>query len=102
VIVVGLGGIYVEVLKDVAYRAAPVSAIQAGDMLRELRSAKLLEGVRGMAPRDTEALVDLIVRLSWFAHDFSEDIAELDLNPVVVLERGAGARVVDALLIRSG
>jgi acetyltransferase len=100
VVMVGLGGIYVEVLKDVAYRAAPVTAIQAGEMLRELRSAKLLDGVRGMAPRDTEALVDLIVRLSWFAHDFSDDVAEIDLNPVVVQERGAGAPVVDALLVR--
>ncbi len=101
VVMVGLGGIYVEVLKDVAYRAAPVSAAQAGDMLRELRSARLLDGVRGMAPRDADALVDLIVRLSWFAHDFGDDVAEIDLNPVIVLERGAGARVVDALLVRN-
>jgi len=102
VVVVGLGGIYVEVLKDVAYRAAPVSAAQAGDMLRELRSARLLDGVRGMPPRDTDALIDLIVRLSWFAHDFDEDVAEIDLNPVIVLERGAGVRIVDALLVRNG
>jgi hypothetical protein len=53
-----------------------------------------------MAPRDKETLIDLIVRLSWFAHDFREDVAELDLNPVVVLERGAGARIVDALIVR--
>jgi len=90
------------VLKDVAYRAAPVSAAQAGDMLRELRSARLLDGVRGMPPRDTDALIDLIVRLSWFAHDFDEDVAEIDLNPVIVLERGAGVRIVDALLVRNG
>src|SRR5687767_2873874 len=101
VVAVGLGGIYVEVLKDVAYRAAPVTALQAAEMISELRSAKLLDGVRGMAPRDKEALIDLIVRLSWFAHDFREDIAELDLNPVIVLERGAGARIVDALVVRA-
>jgi acetyltransferase len=101
VVMVGLGGIYVEVLKDVAYRAAPVTAVQAGEMLRELRSAKLLEGARGMAPRDTDALVDLIVRLSWFAHEFSDDVREIDLNPVMVLERGSGVRVVDALLVRN-
>ena len=100
VVAAGLGGIYVEVLKDVAYRAAPVTPRQAAEMLSELRSAKLLDGVRGMAPRDKETLIDLIVRLSWFARDFREEIAELDLNPVIVLERGAGARVVDALIVR--
>jgi acetate---CoA ligase (ADP-forming) len=100
IVAVGLGGIYVEVLKDVAYRAAPVTSRQAADMVGELRSAKLLDGVRGMAPRDKETLIDLIVRLSWFAQDFREDVAELDLNPVIVLERGAGARIVDALIVR--
>ncbi|HKA44573.1 MAG TPA: acetate--CoA ligase family protein [Burkholderiales bacterium] len=102
VVAVGLGGIYVEVLKDVAYRSAPVTQRQAKQMVGELRSARILEGARGLAPRDSEALIDLIVRLSWFAHDFRNDVAELDLNPVIVLERGAGARVVDALIVRSG
>ena len=78
----------------------PVTRRQAADMVSELRSAKLLDGVRGMAPRDKDTLVDLIVRLSWFAHDFREEVAELDLNPLIVLERGAGARVVDALIVR--
>ena len=101
IVAVGLGGIYVEALKDLAYRAAPVAPRQADDMLRELRAAKLLDGLRGMAPRDREALVDLIVRLSWFAHDFRGVVAELDLNPVIVLERGAGVRTVDALIVRA-
>jgi acetate---CoA ligase (ADP-forming) len=101
IVAVGLGGIYVEVLKDVAYRAAPVTAHQAAEMLGELRSAKILDSVRGMPARDREALIDLIARLSWFAHDFRGEIAELDLNPVIVLERGAGARVVDALIVRA-
>jgi acetyltransferase len=101
IVAIGLGGIYVEVLRDIAYRAAPVTRDQAGEMVAELRSAKLLDGVRGMAARDKDAVIDLIVRLSWFAHDFRHEIAELDLNPLIVLERGAGARVVDALIVRA-
>ncbi|MES2561528.1 MAG: acetate--CoA ligase family protein, partial [Pseudomonadota bacterium] len=99
VVVVGLGGIHVEVLHDVAYRAAPVSQVDAGAMLDELRSAALLHGVRGAAPRDIDALVDLIVRLSWLGHDLQNAIEELDINPLIVLERGRGARVVDALVV---
>lgn len=100
IVAVGLGGVYVEVLKDVAYRAAPVTPRQAAEMVSELRSVRILDGVRGMPPRDRELLIDMIVRLSWLAHDFRGEIAELDLNPVIVLERGAGARVVDALIVR--
>ncbi len=101
IVVAGLGGIFVEVLKDIAYRAAPVTPKQAHDMLDELRGVKLLAGVRGMAARDRDAVVDAIVRLSWFAHDFKSDITELDINPLMVYEQGAGARLLDALIVRS-
>jgi acetate---CoA ligase (ADP-forming) len=101
IVAVGLGGIHVEVLKDIAYRSAPLTPQQASDMVNELRGVKVLHGVRGMPSRDMMAVIDLVVRLSWFAHDFRDDIRELDINPLVVFEDGAGARIVDALIVRS-
>jgi acetyltransferase len=96
-VAVGFGGIYVEVMRDITFRVPPVDAPTAREMLGELRSYKILEGVRGMAPADIEALVDCIVRLSWLAHDHGDAIRELDVNPLTVLAKGA--KVVDALLV---
>jgi len=98
VIAVALGGIFVEVLRDITYRVPPIDAATARDMLQGLRGYRILEGVRGKPPADIEALVDCIVRCSWFAHDHGRRISEFDVNPLTVLEQGA--RVVDALLIR--
>ncbi|HSQ21730.1 MAG TPA: acetate--CoA ligase family protein, partial [Coriobacteriia bacterium] len=90
----GLGGVYVEVLKDVTFRLAPVSEADAREMVAEIRAAALLRGVRGQQPADIDAIVDVICRVSALVTDF-EDIMELDINPLIVGDRGAGAIAAD-------
>ncbi len=97
----GLGGIYVEVLKDLVFRLAPLSRADILEALNELHAMKLLQGVRGQTPADIDALVDCIERVSWLAADCSDNIAEIDINPLCVLAVGQGVRVVDALVIPS-
>jgi acetyl coenzyme A synthetase (ADP forming)-like protein len=93
VIVCSPGGVLVELLKDVSVRLAPLSLLDAREMVSSLRSLPLLTGYRGSPPRDVAALEDILLRVSSLAEDFPE-IAELDCNPVIVLEEGA--IVVDA------
>ncbi|MGH7988148.1 MAG: acetate--CoA ligase family protein [Candidatus Binataceae bacterium] len=95
-VIVGLGGIFVEVLKDTALRLAPIDAAQARAMLEELRGAPLLAGVRGARPVDLDALVAMLIRLSEFAARHGE-VREMDLNPVVAYEKGL--RVLDARVL---
>jgi len=94
----GLGGIYVEALKDVAFRVAPFSRLEAEEMIREIRSYPLLEGVRGEPPADHEALVDALLRISQLVTDFPQ-IVELDINPLMVFEEGRGAMAIDMRLV---
>jgi len=94
----GLGGIYVEVLKDVSFRLAPVSEEEAREMLRELKSYFLLKGTRGEKPADIEAVVESILRISQLVTDF-EEIAELDVNPMRVMEDGKGCLAADARIV---
>lgn len=99
-IMFGLGGIYVEVLKDVTFRIAPTTAQEAREMVGEIRSHHLLEGVRGERASDIDAIVDCILRISQLVTDFPE-IVELDINPLLVREAGAGAVAVDMRLVLS-
>jgi acetyltransferase len=89
-IMFGLGGIYVEVLKDVSFRIVPVSEIDAINMIKEIKSFKLLSGTRGEKGVDQNAIVDAILRVSNLVTDFPE-IVELDINPLRVFEEGAVA-----------
>lgn len=91
----GLGGIYIEVLKDVTFRVAPIGLDEAKEMIQEIRSFPLLKGVRGEKPADIPAIVDSIIRLSHMVTDFPE-IVEMDINPLVVFPEGNGAIAIDA------
>jgi acetyltransferase len=100
VVIFGLGGIFVEVLGDVALRVAPLTRADAEDMVREIKAFPLLDGARGRPKADVDALVDLIMRVSAMAMDLRERVVECDLNPVRVGEAGAGVIALDALVAR--
>ena len=95
----GLGGVHVEVLKDVTFRLAPFDRAEAHAMINEIRGRPLLDGVRGAAASDVEALVDLLVVVSEFAAAHRDDVETIDLNPVLVWPKGEGVVALDALLV---
>jgi len=99
-LMVGLGGIHVEVLRDVAFAPVPLEPDQALALLDELKGTALLDGVRGTQPADRAALAQLIAILSRFAADHGDLIEEVDLNPVIVYPKGRGLAVVDALIVK--
>jgi acyl-CoA synthetase (NDP forming) len=94
----GLGGIYVEVLKDVTFRVAPFSRGEAKEMLNEIRAINLLRGVRGQAPSDLGAITDTLLKLSQLVTDFPE-IVEMDINPLMAFEEGRGVMGIDMRLV---
>jgi len=98
-IMVGLGGITTELFRDVIYRPAPVSADEATAMLAELKAAPLLNGFRGAARADVPALAQLISQISVLAAQSSQQISEIELNPVLVHPEGKGVTIVDALVV---
>jgi acetyltransferase len=95
----GLGGIFVEVLKDVTFRVAPVGTGQALRMLGEIRGAPILAGVRGEAPRDRQVMAQTVNAYSAMIVDLADEISESDANPVLLYEEGKGVKVVDARII---
>jgi acetyltransferase len=94
----GLGGIYVETLKDVTFRVAPFSKQEAKQMLDEIRAHALLDGVRGNPPADKEAIVNTLLRIGQLVLDFPQ-ITELDINPLIVYAQGEGAIAIDMRLV---
>ena len=98
-VMVGLGGVLTEVLHDVAHRFAPVTTADAREMLAELKGAKILEGYRGAPPVDVDAVVDVLVRLSWLIHDHRARVAEIDINPLFARGQGQGVVAADALVV---
>jgi acetyltransferase len=98
-LVMGLGGVFVEVLADIAIRIPPITVLEARRALDSLKGRAILYGVRGASANDIEAIAEMASRLSWLAYDLGDEIAEMDLNPVVVLPDRQGALAVDALTV---
>jgi acyl-CoA synthetase (NDP forming) len=94
----GLGGIYVEAIEDVTFRLAPIRELTAMAMITRTKAHKILEGFRGEPVSDIEAIAECLKRLSQFVIDF-EEIKELDINPMIVYEKGKGCVIVDARII---
>jgi acetyltransferase len=99
VLLFGSGGVMVEVYNDVALRRCPINRAEAQAMIAEVKGARLLQGFRGRPPADIEALADTLVRVSYLAMHLEGHLAELDINPVMVLPRGQGLKAVDALVV---
>jgi acetate---CoA ligase (ADP-forming) len=99
-VMVGLGGIFVEVLKDVALRLIPVTEDDACDMLKELKGYRILQGVRGQKPRDIQALIRAVTGLSSLFAAHRSHLSDLEINPLIVKEEGAGVAAVDVRTVK--
>lgn len=98
VVMFGLGGIFVEVLKDVSLRITPLTEYDAEEMLGDIKAASILQGYRGMPPRDRRAIVDLILKVGKLMDEVPE-VTDIDLNPVMVFPEGMGAKIADARIL---
>lgn len=99
IIMFGIGGIFVEVLEDVSFRVPPLTEYDAEEMIKEVRGYKILKGIRGKKPSDIDSLTDILVKFSNLCLDLKDSVAELDINPVMVFEKGKGAKALDSLVI---
>ena len=99
VIMFGLGGTAVEVLKDVSFRVPPLTRLDAEEMIKEVRAYKILEGIRGGKMVDIDSIIDTIMKMSHLSLSLKDSVAELDINPLRVFEKGKGAKALDSLVI---
>ena len=99
-LLVGLGGVFVEIFKDTALIPCPISLSEAREHLKKLTSYRLLTGYRGSRPCDVDALAELMVKVSDYAVANKNTLKEMDINPVYVYEAGQGVCVVDALIVK--
>ena len=91
---VGLGGVYTNFFKDVAFGLAPLTQLEASKLLKRIKTYTLLKGVRGEPPSDINAVIDTLIRVSLLVHDFPQ-IKEMDINPFFVYEDGKGVSALD-------
>ncbi len=96
----GLGGIFVEVYRDVSLRVVPLTRADAEEMIHEVKGSVLLAGYRGRQKGDVEGIIDVILKVSQLAVDLREEVRELDINPLIVLGEGSGVKAADALIVK--
>jgi acetyltransferase len=102
ILLFGSGGVLVEVYQDVALRRCPITSAEALEMISEVKGARLLRGFRGRPAADVDALAETLVNVSHLAVHLEGHVAELDINPLMVLPAGAGVKAVDALVVLKG
>ncbi len=98
-LVLGLGGILVEILKDVAFAKPPLTVFQAEQLWRSLRGSSILDGVRGNPPADRDALVQATVNFSYLIGEIGSNFESIDINPLMILPEGRGVKALDALFL---
>ena len=98
-ILFGLGGIFTELLRDVSLRVPPITRYDAEDMVKEIKGYRVLQGFRGKPKADLESIIDVLLKVSRLSIDLRESIKEMDINPLIVLPEGMGAKAVDTRIV---